>query len=1021
MRPIKMSLTAFGPFPDTQTVDFRPALGARLFGIYGPTGAGKTSILDGICFSLFGESSGQERQGDDLRSHHATPDIETEVSLIFEVGAKRYHVVRRPRQTVRGKRGDALVERQHWAALYDATDIEVDDIDADNPGVVMEERKVEVVADRMRSILNYSAAQFRQVVLLPQGQFRQLLTASSDQRSAVLRGLFDVSLYERFVERLKAEASELRDEVETGRSAINGHLQAHAVADTDALTALIETLMTDVGVQTAGRNAARGVRDTARGTLQAAQQIQDRFTEHDAALDSLNAVLSRGPDVDVLKGRKTAAERAVACVAADDRANEAGNDLTSGLTARTLAADQASDAARLLSEAVGVLQASAIRQTERDAAIAAVTQLDGVQKRVAGAKPLREAARNSSQAAVEAKAALDKAFEGHDAAEQANAAATAELISVQQTVLRISQVEGALQVLRQARDQAAQFASATGAVEKFAAARLAALANHEGLSDALAACRAAESAAEEALASAQAAHLAAKLEDGAPCPVCGATEHPRLAGGAEEGLGLDAAWRQARSAREAADVDERQAAQVAARADGEWTQAVATLAALKAPERDVAAITADVVAAEEELEALQTGPDMATVQAAVDAAKLQLASTTSELAAARDQHVAADKAATSAAAALAASLADVPEDLRDAAAVALRVQAAVDHRDELNDAHQMAVENERRASEAAQAARSGLDHAEGRVKELTAVRDAQRASFVAAKTTAGLGDAAYTAAKADIPNIEALTSTIADHVAGLAAAQDRKDRAVVAIAGLDRADLQASLAALADADAILTKAEELLTTTTMRLSQLQATQVLVARLAAELAEATERYRVLGELAQLTDGRNAHRLRLRDFAIAATFDLVLEAANQRFARMSRGRFSLLRKYEGGDGRARAGLDIEVYDAHTDQKRDAHTLSGGEGFLASLSLALALSDVVQAEAGGVKLDAIFIDEGFGHLDDETLDVALDTLRDLVGQDRAVGVISHVEAVKEQIPMGFDVVRQPQGSVISQRVGI
>lgn len=174
------------------------------------------------------------------------------------------------------------------------------------------------------------------------------------------------------------------------------------------------------------------------------------------------------------------------------------------------------------------------------------------------------------------------------------------------------------------------------------------------------------------------------------------------------------------------------------------------------------------------------------------------------------------------------------------------------------------------------------------------------------------------------------------------------------------------------------------------------------------------------MALLTDGRNAHRLRLRDFAIAATFDLVLEAANQRFARMSRGRFSLLRKYEGGDGRARAGLDIEVYDAHTDQKRDAHTLSGGEGFLASLSLALGLSDVVQAEAGGVKLDAIFIDEGFGHLDDETLDVALDTLRDLVGQDRAVGVISHVEAVKEQIPMGFDVVRQPQGSVISQRVG-
>ncbi|WP_269717185.1 AAA family ATPase [Caulobacter sp. NIBR2454] len=1021
MRPIKMRLTAFGPFPDTQTVDFRPALGARLFGIYGPTGAGKTSILDGICFALFGESSGQERQGDDLRSHHATPDIETEVSLIFEVGAKRYNVVRRPRQTVRGKRGDALVERQHWAALYDATDIEVDDIDADNPGVVMEERKVEVVADRMRSILNYSAAQFRQVVLLPQGQFRQLLTASSDQRSTVLRGLFDVSLYERFVEGLKAEASELRDEVETGRSAINGHLQAHAVSDTDALAALIETLTADVGVQTTGRDDARGVRDAARETLQAAQQIQDRFAEHDAAVDGLNGVLARAPGIDILNQRKAAAERAVACVAADDRANEAENDLIAGLAARTLAADQASEAARLLSEAMAVLHASAARQPERDAAVAAVTQLEGVRRRVAGAEPLREAERSASQAAVEAKAALEWAVSDHGVAEQANAAANAQLASVQQTVLRITQVEGALQLLRQAQEKAAQFANANAAVETFAAARSAALAKHEQLSAVLAAYRGAESAAEEALASAQATHLAAKLEDGTPCPVCGATEHPRPASGGGEGLGLDAAWRQARNAREAADADERQAAQVAARADGEWTQAVSTLAALKAPERDVAAITADIVAAKDELEALQAGPDVATVQAAVDAAKLRLASETATLAAARDQHVAADKTVTSAAAALTASLADVPEDLRDAASVALHVQAAIDHRDQLNEAHQVAVENERRASEAAQAARSWLGHAEARVTELTAARDTHRDAFVAAKMTAGLTDLAYTAAKADIPNIQGLAATITEHVAGLAAAQDRKDRAVAAIADLDRPNMVASSAALTDADSNLTKAEELLTTTTMRLSQLEATQALVARLAAELAEATERYRVLGELALLTDGRNAHRLRLRDFAIAATFDLVLEAANQRFSRMSRGRFSLLRKYEGGDGRARAGLDIEVYDAHTDQKRDAHTLSGGEGFLASLSLALGLSDVVQAEAGGVKLDAIFIDEGFGHLDDETLDVALDTLRDLVGQDRAVGVISHVEAVKEQIPMGFDVFRQPQGSVISQRVGI
>ena len=1020
MRPIKMTLTAFGPFADTQSVDFRPALSSRLFGIYGPTGAGKTSILDGICFSLFGESSGQERQGDDLRSHHAAPDVETEARLVFEVGAKRYHVVRRPRQTVRGKRGDALVERQHWAALYDATDIDVDDIDGDNPGVVMEERKVEVVADRMRSILNYSAAQFRQVVLLPQGQFRQLLTASSDQRSAVLRGLFDVSLYERFVERLKAEASDLRDEVERGRSVINGHLQAHDASGADALAQLIEILKIDAGLQTVSRDTARTARDAARVTLQSTQQVEARFSEHDAAVAGLNDILARADEVDGLKLRKSAADRALSCVAADSRATEAEGDLEVGLEAQAKAEEQSADQERVSAAAETALQDSLTRQPERDAAAANVTQLEGFQGRVAGAEPLRAAARESASGAVQTKRVLDETVTAQAAAELAQTTAAAEHEAVQRRTLRISQIEGALQALKQAQERASSFVSATAAVGRLAVVRSDALANLEGLRRSLAQAHEAEVTAERTLASAQAAHLAHQLEDGQPCPVCGSPDHPQPAGKTEVGLGLDAAWREARGAREAADAEERIGAQAAARADGEWTQAVTRLAELQAPDRDVSAIMSDVNAAEGELVSLREGSDLNATQAALDAARTHVVSTLADLTAARDCHTTADKAATSDASALEASLADVPVELRDVTTVARQLETAIQRRDQLNAAHQSAVEAERRTSEAVLAARSALAHAQGRVKELSEARDAHLAVFNAAKAAASLTNESYAQAKADVPNLESLNTKITEQVTALAAAHDRRKRAAAAINGLDRPNLEAISAALVEADTALAKAEELLTTTTIKLGQIEAIQSLVARLTEELAAATERYRVLGELAQLTDGRNAHRLRLRDFAIAATFDLVLEAANQRFARMSRGRFALLRKYEGGDGRARAGLDIEVYDAHTDQKRDAHTLSGGEGFLASLSLALGLSDVVQAEAGGVKLDAIFIDEGFGHLDDETLDVALETLRDLVGADRAVGVISHVEAVKDQIPLGFDVTRELHGSVVNERRG-
>lgn len=1020
MRPIKMRLTAFGPFADAQTVDFRNALGSRLFGIYGPTGAGKTSILDGICFALFGESSGQERQGDDLRSHHATPEVETEVELVFEVGSKRYHVIRRPRQTVRGKRGDALVERQHTAALFDATALEVDDISLENPGVVMEERKVEVVAERIRAILNYSAAQFRQVVLLPQGQFRQLLTASSDQRSAVLRGLFDVALYERFVEKLKADAASLRDEVETGRAAIQGHLQVHEAADVEALGHMIDAAKAAVTAQDATCFRLRWERDAARLALQHGQQTEGKFAEHDSSIAELEATFANVGKVAAFQARKAAAKRAVEIAAADSRAEEAEGDLNAGLEVLAKAEADAAALETANTTAWTALQASMARQPERDTAIALVTQVQGLQARVARAEPLRAVARNSVAAALTSKRAFDQVAFDHTAAEQKATAVAARHEALQGRLRLISEVETQRQSLAQDHERAVAYERSAAAVDRLAGARTHVLDGLDQLRTVLTTAREDEAVAALALAAAQAFHLAHGLEEGVPCPVCGSPDHPRPANEGGDSAGLDSVWRAARSARESADAQERAASEAAARAEGEWSQAVALLAHQMLPMREAEAISKDLDDADERLSELRQNSDLEGSLAATSEAQEALAATLAAVTAAREVHVMAERAASSDAAALEASLADVVPELRDAAAIERRLSAVTEDRDRLTAAHQAVVEAERRAGEALQTARSALGHFQARRQDLARARETHLASFTTAKLAAGLDDAAYALAKADLPNLDTLTADIAAQASAEVSATDRRNRAALAIQGQVRPDLEAAGVALNAADGALAEADSALTTTKVRLERLQITHVLVLRLAGDLAAAAERYRVLGELAQLTDGRNAHRLRLRDYAIAATFDLVLEAANQRFARMSRGRFSLLRKHEGGDGRARAGLDIEVYDAHTDQKRDAHTLSGGEGFLASLSLALGLSDVVQAEAGGVKLDAIFIDEGFGHLDDETLDVALETLRDLVGQDRAVGVISHVEAVKDQIPVGFDVIRQPQGSVVSQRLG-
>ena len=196
------------------------------------------------------------------------------------------------------------------------------------------------------------------------------------------------------------------------------------------------------------------------------------------------------------------------------------------------------------------------------------------------------------------------------------------------------------------------------------------------------------------------------------------------------------------------------------------------------------------------------------------------------------------------------------------------------------------------------------------------------------------------------------------------------------------------------------------------------TQRKVESLSTRIAELEAEYGPVGGLSDLVNGNNDRKVRLPDFAIAAMFDEVLVAANQRLGPMTSGRYQLLRPDDVVGGRQKRGLDIAVFDANTEKSRPTKTLSGGEGFQASLALALGLSDVVQRNSGGIKLDAIFIDEGFGTLDEDTLNKALETLYELTNDKRSVGLISHTEQVKSMITEGFDIEVTPSGSHVHPR---
>ncbi|MFN8924486.1 MAG: SbcC/MukB-like Walker B domain-containing protein, partial [Rhodospirillales bacterium] len=252
-----------------------------------------------------------------------------------------------------------------------------------------------------------------------------------------------------------------------------------------------------------------------------------------------------------------------------------------------------------------------------------------------------------------------------------------------------------------------------------------------------------------------------------------------------------------------------------------------------------------------------------------------------------------------------------------------------------------------------------------------------------------------------------------------AAARARLEEAEAAVAGLAPPDVAAATVAHVAARAAVDAARKDLATAEERERQLARLSVALAEVAAARDAAEARWSTVQRLSDVAAGENGFKLSFQRWVLGALLDDVLLSANRRLQVMSRGRYLLRRAEDAEDRRRKAGLDLDVLDSHTDRPRSVRTLSGGEGFLAALSLALGVVDVVQAYAGGIRVDTLFIDEGFGSLDPEALDAALQSLLDLQSTGRLVGVISHVAELKDRIPARLDVVKATGGSRVEMAV--
>jgi exonuclease SbcC len=1020
MRPVRLTLQAFGPYAGRQVIDFRGAVQAGLFGIYGQTGSGKSTIFSGMTFALFGEASKSEQDGASLRSDHAAPDLATEVELVFDVGERRFVVVRQPDQMRPKQRGEGATRSVHEAYLFEATGLSPEEITAQSRGKIIAEKKVRQVDAAVSDILGYGAEQFRQIVLLPQGRFEKFLSAKTNERLTILRELFDVSLYQSLMADLKEKADEAERQVREERAVCAGRLKAEGFESTDALLEAIGMASSSVQERMTAEAGAMAAAKSAETEFRSAETTEAKFLAAEKAQAQLTLLTARKAEFAKLADRVKQVERARLIVDIEAQVIAARKDAQDAETKLAQAIEVQGRARRKVEDAAEVLQREEARAPEVEAARKRKDDLERyaviLQAASASAEAVEAAIRAEGAALAEfgkSKAQLDKRRQMHvDHVAVLKTARITEAKRSELTGTRISLLASkkAAEHYEQAQ---ADVASAKEAFLKESAASATALRIENE-------ARAAYQAAEQALAAAQALHLATKLEDGSPCAVCGSVDHPNPATGDIEQAGLDKGFRDARDRLQEAERAARTVAEKAAGLEAALKLRKESLLALERPTKPLQAISDDVGKVEAEIAALGPAVDLEKAEAAIEVLSRQVAECEADSERLRTESEKCRNAATAAKATRDGKLAEVPEALRAGAALTSELAKASGNFDALTAAKKRADELVSAARDAAvsadaefKAAGEGLALCKRRLEE-------SGETLRTRLSEQGFTHELFQLLKPSIAAIDSDNASVKAFETLLSEAQGAANTANLAIGDLTRPDVPVLQATYAAAAATLAGATEVRIAASNRAGHLEKLWKSLEETMRKLDEAEAGSGPLRRIAALANGDNPLNLKLETYAIGAMFDRVLEAANLRLGPMTSSRYQLERDTEVGRGSR--GLGIQVFDLHTGKSRGTDTLSGGETFIAALALALGLADVVEAASGKVRLDTIFIDEGFGSLDTEngsgTLDQVLHVLNSLVRQSRAVGLISHVPLVQEAIPNGFYVRKSLTGSVVEER---
>jgi DNA repair protein SbcC/Rad50 len=1037
MRPLKLTMQAFGPYSRTEVIDFSELGNRTMFVISGKTGSGKTTIFDGISYAIYGKASGEDRNGPELRSQFADNDTQTEVALEFQLRGKTYEIIRSPQQEKKKARGEGVTSIGAKAELY------LYDEEGNKQILGSNVREVD---EKIKQIMLIDSNQFRQIIMIPQGEFRKLLTSDSKEKEAILQRLFHTQLYKRIVEKLKEEATTLKVAVEKQLADRNlairkihalftedlkEYMEAGSTNDLVIVPALMEEIqaMTEqIALLEKEIMEKDQQRQMEQKKLYDAQTILKKFSDKEAALQNKLQLESQKDLFEKKRQDVELGKKAILLVQQEQLCARLKKELTAYETQVTDLQQNQKSLADQVKQHEEAWEIEKGKEPERKALEESIHKLHSLKDDIFSYAKLEAdlvSIRKQCKTLEEDKLAAENKVTEMDErlrlyTEKKEAIEASKLVYLENKSL-LDELQREVELISTLEKQRESlFVQEKGLSRKKA--------EFEHTTARYLDAKTLVEELENSWMHGQASLLASKLQEGAPCPVCGSEHHPQPTHLAENVIPNEADLKAAKQQLELLEKERTEVQsdvfKLQSNVDASnlvFTKNLETLQASK-PDflvEELATFKETVISKTKDVEVeqskLQSGLDqLDTIIEGLKKLETAKAGWTQKVKELEHSFQEARISFAEKNSYFSRLQEMIPASLRSIDAFEFEVKRQQSLLHELN------VKLEQ-TQHLLQNSRVSLSTIEGKLQSVVQSKETKQAELQVERDVfkekleqQGFQNyKLYEMAKRSEMELQQMEADISNYRESLRSATDRYKELEASLKDVPMPNIQELTEIIEQMTKIIKGIDDQKSDLAFKKRENEQILETIHTLNKEMKQFEDQYKIIGNLADISKGNNHLRVTFERYVLGSFLDDILREANSRLLKMTSGRFQLLRKMDKSKGNTQSGLELLVIDSYTGQERHVKTLSGGESFKASLSLALGLADVVQNYAGGVSLETMFIDEGFGTLDPESLDQAIEALIDIQSSGRLVGIISHVPELKERIDARLEVVASQSGS--------